>query len=373
MCIRDRNLAIGNAEQKYATNKEKMEEVLSEIQLYSYIVTLLTPGMSKNFDQNQNSIDFDVRVLVLDPPPRNPAINYVQGSSAFDEMFPALRTEIAPWEKVNELRGEIYELDGDEIIGSPLAYIVFEPRDNNEPSRGGKRVYLGKADKKLEAGNGTPKKYGMKISHTLKAKTTDTIVTLTVFPAKIESDNATLDSRFDAFSYYGGRMMFSYIPPSGQKLPAARFGYYFSTDALKLDQGPPMRSGLSAEFSDELFFDSPATEATLKIVYKDPIYGQEVVHYDNTMSIKQDQPTINVNNATPSVTPGRKTIEVSVSGITIVPPSYGVNKTLDASKVALNIVNLRVNIDGGWAIDGKPEITMAVSYTHLTLPTICRV
>ncbi len=57
-----------------ASSAEKAEEIVGNINLYGYIVKLLAPGQSVNFDQNRGSIEFNVRVVTPTPKLAKPQV-----------------------------------------------------------------------------------------------------------------------------------------------------------------------------------------------------------------------------------------------------------------------------------------------------------
>lgn len=61
-----------------ASNEMNAVEVIGNIRLYGYIVKLLTPGQSANFDQNRGSIEYNIRVMTPKPKIAEPVINMVE-------------------------------------------------------------------------------------------------------------------------------------------------------------------------------------------------------------------------------------------------------------------------------------------------------
>lgn len=332
----------------------KALDKISEVQLYGYIVTLLSPGMSKNFDQNQNTIEFNVRVNVLDPPPSEPIIEAQDEVYAFEALPGNFRFKIAPWRTgMNVIKGNVYTVESGGV-GEPAASVSFEPVSENTPGEGQSRDYYGTISKALPAGSSGPREYIIKLEHSIVPNTAKKDINLTVFPNTVESDVNSLGTKLELLASYGGSMFFDFTPPSGQKIAADNFAIYFSTDA---DAQGKRIGGLSADRSDKLQFVPSASEASLRIVWIDPISREEVdIFPEKTVPIFQKQPTISTNFASTNIA-GEDQVLVQVSNIKIGAPGYDPDDATKVATVNFDIIDTEVKVKG-YRLVGKPKFTV---------------
>lgn len=335
-----------------AQKGESYEEDKVKIELYGYITRLLTPNSSRYFNQNSNSIEFDVRVVVPEPKQVAPQVAVNSYLHSFDEVVPSFMFSISPYQEGrNNIRGVVYN-KGDQT-GAPVAEITFQPSNPNAPAEGEARSYVGKVNKKLLAGNGIARQYAVKIIHELSGKQSDTTAILNVYPTLNEDEVVKLERQFNAFASYGNDFFFNFTPPSGRNVAADQFGYYFKTDADQQDRG--LIPGLKAERSDNLSFPSGAKEASLKIVWVNPITKEEIAVFpEKTVSIKQAPPSIGVLQAQYNVA-GDDVLSVRVSNLRVPAPSIGNGKTASVeftSELSPSDIQVR-----GYSLVGKPTIT----------------
>lgn len=338
-----------------ASGDEKALDKISNIQLYGYIVTLLSPGMSKNFDQNLNTIEFDVRVNVLDPPPSEPIIEARDEVFAFEGLPATFRFQIAPWRTgMNVISGAVYDKESGGA-GQPLANIIFEPVSENNPAEGQSRDYYATVDKKLSSGNGVPKEYLIILKHSIVPNEAKKEINLTVFPTQIEEDVTKLANQFKALAYYGQQMFFEFPPPSGQKIAPGQFAIYYKTDA---DAQGKRISGLNADRDDKLNFASNANTATLEIVWIDPISKKELpIFPETTVDIKQKQPGISTSFATDEVG-GEDQLSARIQNIKIAAPTYDPNDPNKKSDINFRIIDADVKSQG-YTLVGTPKSTIS--------------
>ncbi len=326
-------------------------QVASKIELYGYIVRLLTPGKSVYFPQNSNSIEFDVRVLTPKPKTAAPIIAVNNYLHTFDEATPSFRFSISPYQDgANNIRGAVFN-KGDET-GAPVAEIVFEPANSNPPPNGESRAYIGKVNKKLLAGNGIARQYTIKLSHELMGKQGDSTATLNVYPTINEEDVKRLGIQFGALATYGNDFFFNFTPPSGRNVAPDQFGYYFKTNGDAQERG--LIPGLKAERTDKLSFPPNATEASLKIVWIDPITKEEVnIFPEKTVNIIQQGPNVATNFAQENIA-GDDVLSCRISNIKLTAPSIGDGKV---ANVDFSVEVDQVQVKQNYRVVGKPNLT----------------
>lgn len=337
---------------KLAQDELDYNQIATKIDLYGYIVRLLTPGKSVYFPQNSNSIEFDVRVLTPKPPTADPVINVNNYLHTFDAVTPSFRVSISPYRDGNNtLKGFVFNKNDE--TGAPVAQIVFTPASETAPPNGGSRSYVAKVNKQLLAGNGIARQYTVKLSHELMGKQGDTTATLNVYPTVNEDEVIKLERQFMAFANYGNDFFFNFTPPSGRNVAPDQFGYYFKTDGDAQDRG--LVPGLKAERSDNLNFPSNAKTASLKIVWIDPITKEEVpVFPEKTVDIKQTPPSIGVLQAQSNIG-GEDVLSIRISNIRVPAPSVGEGKNANVEFSAeLSPSDIQVR---GYSLVGKPTVT----------------
>ncbi len=335
-------------------DEENFLSIANSIQLYGYIVRLLTPGKSVYFPQNSSSIVYDIRVLTPKPPIADPIIAVNSEMHHFDEGDVNFRFSIAPYrEGQNTLKGEVFnEVEG--VSGQPVANVIFTSVDETQTISGGSKDYYGKLDRQLMAGeNGIPRRYLVKLSHKLMNKQDDSIAVLTIYPALIEKGVKKMHNKLKALARYGNNLMFNFIPPSGRNILPEQFGYYFRTDADAQDRG--LTPGFTAERKDNLVFFADAKTASLRIVWTDPISGNEVdVFPEETVDIKQGSPKIQTGRNQVDVA-GDERLKVLVSGLGFTRAKIGGSDESQKSDVVITAEIEKVNVKG-YKKAGKPKV-----------------
>ncbi len=342
------NEGIAKAKKEQIERKSGDEDLSVKVRLYGYMARLLTPGASRYFDQNSNSIDFDVRVVIPEPKQVAPQIMVNSYLHTFDEATPTFMFSISPYQEGrNNIKGFVYN-KGDET-GAPVAEVTFQPTSPNAPKEGEARSYIAKLNKKLLGGNGVARQYTVKLSHELSGKRGDTTATLNVYPTVSEDEVTKLERQFGAFATYGTDFFFNFTPPSGRNIAPDQFAYYFKTDGDQQDRGAS--PGLKAERSDKLTFPSNAKEATLKIVWINPITKEEVAVFpEKTVKIKQTAPSISTNFTNESIA-GDEVLSCRITNIKLSAPTIGNGKN---AKVDFSVEVEQVQVKQNYRIVGKP-------------------
>ncbi|MER3329077.1 MAG: hypothetical protein RIF34_05810, partial [Candidatus Kapaibacterium sp.] len=249
-----------------ASKDEDAGDIIGNIRLYGYIVKLLTPGQSQNFDQNKGDIEFNIRVMTPKPKMADPVINVADNFYRFNEGKINFRMNISPYQgDANVVRGTVHDAASG-TSSQPVANIIFKKAGDGSAVDGKSVDYIATIDKELAAGtNGGPRTYKIKLTHQLQGKSETKEPSLVVFPANVEEKIRTLQAKLNALSVYGEQLFFNFEPPSGNKIAPEQFGYYFKTDADPQDRG--LVTGLSAERADNLYFSADMKKASLRIVW----------------------------------------------------------------------------------------------------------
>lgn len=342
---------------KRASTEEDAGDLIGNIRLYGYIVKLLTPGQSQNFDQNKGDIEFNVRVMTPKPKLADPVVQIADNFYRFDNGKVNFRMSISPYQgDANVIRGTIH----DEAAGAssaPIATVNFSLAEGTSPVNGGSADYIGTVSQELAANaNGGFRNYILKVTHQLQGKEAVKEPKIVVFPALVEEKINALKSKLGFLAVYGEQLFFNYEPPSGNKIQPEQFGYYFETDADEQERG--LRKGLTATRADNLYFSADMRKASLRIVWTDPITNQEVdIFPKHEFSILQAEPGVATINQQNSVSVDGEMLRVRVSGINITAPKIGQEGSDAEAEVDISLSPPQVRIPGYQAV-GKPNITI---------------
>lgn len=343
------------AAKNIAAKEKDAGDLISNIRLYGYIVKLLTPGQSVNFDQNKGDIEFNIRVMTPKPKLADPVINIADNFYRFDKGKVHFRMSISPYQgDANVVRGTVHDASAGSS-SQPVANITFKMAEGQSPTNGGNADYIGTVDRELTANsNGSPRNYIIKIAHQLQGKEADRESKLVVFPTVNEEKVRILKATLGALAVYGQQLFFNFEPPSGNKIQPEQFGYYFKTDADPQDRGKTL--GLSAERKDNLYFSADMKNASLRIVWTDPITNEEIdifPKYD--FKIQQAEPGISSISQQNNVSVDGEIVRVRVTGINVVAPNIGKEGSTDKATVDINLGVPQVRVPG-YSIVGKPKI-----------------
>jgi hypothetical protein len=313
--IVDFNKKLNEAKMQASTD-DSAEEVIGNINLYGYIVKLLAPGQSVNFEQNRGSIEFNIRVVTPKPTISEPTITMPTYLPSFDEVQAVFEFNISPYQpNQNTLTGNVRDKNGNTI-----ARIDFQPLDQiaglgiSEPPSGQSRLYRGIVDKAL-----SPGKYEVELSHALMGKTDVKKMELEIFSTSLtEQSETNLKTRMGSFAFYGYPLIFNVEPTSGGKIPAKDFRITVKTDA---NNQYPETYGLGIGSDYGFYFTPDAKDVTLRIAWIQPLTNREVDLFpETTFPIRQEEPSI--RSARMSVEPNGPPakIRIVITGISVSKP-----------------------------------------------------
>lgn len=340
-----------------ASKEEDAGDLIGNIRLYGYIVKLLTPGQSQNFEQNKGDIEFNIRVMTPKPKMADPVIQVADDFYRFNEGKINFRMSISPYQgDANVIRGTVHDAASG-TSSQPVANITFRKAGDGSSSNGGSADYIATVDKPLSAGtNGGPRTYKIKLTHSLQGKSQTKEPSLVVFPAQVEEKIRNLQAKLNALSVYGEQLFFSFEPPSGNKIAPEQFGYYFKTDADPQDRG--LKDGLSADRADNLYFSSSMKKASLRIVWTDPISKEEIEIFPKyEFKIAQSEPGISTINQQISQSVDGEMVRVRVTGINVTSPKIGKEGSTQEAEVSLTLDAPQVRVPG-FSVVGKPTIVL---------------
>ncbi|MFH1050121.1 MAG: hypothetical protein V1779_04215 [bacterium] len=345
------------AAKEEANKDENATEVRGKIDLFGYIVKLLAPGQSINFEQNRGAIEFNVRVITPKPPIAEPVISYPTYTANFDKIPAVFEFTISPWQGkgANFVEGKVMDMEG-----KTVARLSCQPLDQiagssvTPPTTGGKQEWRATVDQNLDPG-----KYKIELTHKLHAKSKVETADLEIFKTGLANADE-LDRNLSFLTVYGGRLNINAQPTSGGKIKSNQFRIYLSTDVD--DQRPPFE-GLSME--EVLEVGARANNVTLEVTWIQPYTNKEIELFPKkNYQIKQKQPTINARKqrATPDSEDGKK-IKVIVQELEIFYPPIGSAAESGSKKAELKISakNGTVNLKGGsYEFSSEPQVEQEV-------------
>lgn len=323
-----------------AKNDDNATQIINNLNLYGYIVRLLAPGQSQYFDQNRGSIEFDIRVITPNPKVAEPTVNVQPYIASFDKVPAAIQFTISPYqENQNKLEGYVYDSKGAQVDR-----INMEPMDKrpgytgSAPIKGGSRDYLGLTSSTL-----SPGKYTVKLRHQIGAgKPFEISTQLEIFPTSLtkESDNE-INSRLEAFSFYGLSAFLNAVPTSGGKIKPDQFRIYLFTD--QESQRPAVNS-LTVSPENGLQMKPPAKKLSLRISWVQPITEKEIDLYPlKSFDIKQETPKITLRNLLTDFSGSSTKMKIDIRNIQVSKVATGSDKD---AKVELSVFGDPQIIDG---------------------------
>ncbi len=335
-----------------AMTEPEATELIGKIRLFSYIVQLLAPGMSSNFEQNRGSIEFNVRVITPKPTIAEPTINMPAEMYCFDAVNHVFDLSISPYQPgQNTLLGNVLDKNG-----SIVSKISFRPLDEipgtnvPTPRQGEKRSYRASVESKLPPGE-----YKIEIVHNLQSRRASQSSTLGIFRTGLnqESEKKMLDI-VEFHAYYGGALVVDIIPESGNKIAANQFRIYaiFDNDM----QRPPVE-GLSITRNMNFLYTPDKDKLSIRVTWIQPATGIEVELFPTrTFEIKQEPATVNPSGVRAEVSGQAQRIKISIKGLKINKPVTGVEGTSPIVKAEAKTITEKTGILANYELAAGPEI-----------------
>ena len=348
----DKFLANLDEAKQLAMKSDNASDVISNLNLYGYIVRLLAPGQSANFDQNKSSMEFDVRVITPTPTISEPSIAALTYVGTFDKAPVSFDFSVAPYqgEGSNVLEGKIFDSRGAKVDN-----LLFQPLDQipgsgvNPPIKGGSREYRAYTNNPL-----SPGKYVVELTHSISSRKSAPVnLQLEVFPTGLTQESETeINNRLSAYSYYGLTAFLNAVPTSGSKIRNDQFRTYLYTDQ---DQQRPPFVGLTVTTENGIFLKPPAAKLNLKITWVQPGTNREIDIYPlKTFNVKQEEPNIITRNMLTDVSGTATKFKVTVSNIAVTKVATGMSD--QDPRIELSV--------------GQPSLEGLGSYTSSIEPSI---
>jgi hypothetical protein len=316
-----------------AASDENAKEFQGKIDLYGYIITLLAPGQSINFNQNRGSIEFNVHVLTPDPK-RPPVLisNLPENFNSFDKVPAVFEFNISPYyPNQNFVTGRV--LDASNAV---VARIDMKPLDEllagtgkvAPPTDGKERTYRATFDQAL-----APGKYKIEITHKLNTNETTNSTDIEIFKTGLATEFAkAVDTKFSTRGFFGSKLIFTVQSAAGNKIKANQFKIYLKSNANS--QIAPVE-GLSMNQENNFIFTPEMTDVSCKIVWIQPYTNAEVdIYPEKSFKIKQESPSILYSNMQVDYSGTSSKVKVKLSGITLSSVQASVDKNAIAKMFA---------------------------------------
>ncbi len=343
--------------ERVAHKEENAREIVGKIQLYGYILKLLTPGQSIYFDQNQASIEFNVHVLTPEPPQATPVVK-VGPVFTFDKLPGMFNFNISPWQGEGQNRISAVVKD---INGSEVATITCTPAQTTATvAIGGSRDYVGTINKNL-----APGKYKIVLSHSVFSKNAIAETDLAVFETRLTTESEdNIKKRFER-AYYGNYHLAnqSVTPQSGGTIEADQFRIYLKTDDQS--QVAPI-AGISIPPNMSPYLSGKTNQVSLKVTWKQPISGKEIdLLPEMVAKVELKRPSINITKKTEDRSQNGTKVKMTIRNITVDSPTLDENtkanvllkadrgsiEGLDNNQVSYDISQPRKVSEGTWEVE----------------------
>jgi hypothetical protein len=327
--LKDFNAKIAAAVEK-ANKDPKALEVKSRIKLYGYIIKLLSPGQSVTFDQNQGSIQFNIRVLKPEVKTAKPDLKIAEDIYRLDIAAPKFFFSALNYTDKNTLSGAIYEKEPGGGKGNKLVSLSFTAVG----SSAGKgnletREFVAKAEGTLTAGNTSLgrseyRECLVEITHSAGGANSNTkTANLTLFKSIVQ-DNIT---KFIMNSKdYGDNLAFNFTPPSGNKIPADQFVTIYMPLTIDNSQNDIKElKGLSEPKDAPIPFDCNLKSFKLNCFWIDPIDKERyTILPPKTFEVDLPRPKIK-KDVDPKIEGSDETFKVLIKDLEVTIPNTGCN------------------------------------------------
>ncbi len=357
------------ASKKLAEDELDYIQVSTKIELYGYIIRLLTPGKSVYFPQNSNSIEFDIRVLTPQPKIADAVIAMADEINYFDALPPTFKMSLSPYQgdqTINKLNITAESASGEVYTKSDFD-IQLEKSYRDKTLKVGEQVeYVIKFKNNLPPVNGDVKSYDLTVEYNSGNSEQSKSYKkgrLNLFKTKDDENIKTLQGRI--FFYSGEPFRYNFTPTSGGKIPASQFRSYIHLDgSQKIDS----IVGLNTEKAEWLLHCNNKSY-DYWVNWIDPVTNKKIeVFPRKTYEIPLEKPYIDVSGMSISNPIGEKSFTINIKGITALAPSVFDSKncslilSADEEVVIVNNSPTLKNIKASISLEGE-EIQLKLRTT----------
>lgn len=306
--------------EKRVETKEDRTELQQKIQLYGYIVKLLTPGQYTNLSQNLGSIEFNIRVNKPNIPTGKPEVTlwvYPQ----FDAVNPVFEMKVSPYQgSLGDISVKYTTPDGERSVPSTNMQVMST--DQQGVGKASAAVIRITIPELLKGGEGQAMEYPIVASFRYGGELKSAEDRLLVFKTGLEDARRTELFLKDEALYGSYISQRSLKALSGNKIAGDRFRIVFD-NGTKADTIP----GLNIPFN-AFYFPENAVKAEIKVIWMQPFTGTDVELFKGQYDVNLDKPRIGLtrmDQKTKRSTSGSTgEITVDLSNISITKPRSGV-------------------------------------------------
>jgi hypothetical protein len=300
-----------------------------KIELYGYIVKLITPGASESFDQNKGGIEYNIRVVKPQPQIADPKIAN-------------LRNVVRVFSKLSALKlpFETTPANGQTVITqNPGNATISGGSGTASTSSGGATKWVSKDLNIQVAGNLQPREepYVFELVQKNSNKTSDPVqCSVYVYDAKI-SNETEVASALEAS--WGDALELVVQPSSGSTIKAEEFVLQFNMGGGS--QVQPIRK-LTVGSGDNIIVPPGTDKVSLTVGWKDPVSGEIVEIYSGSGEVGLKKPTIITTDMRSEPITDNTAGEFKVRGIMIRPPAISETDKADIGSVNVTVNNATV-------------------------------
>ncbi len=324
------NKKIADAIDKAAKDPKALE-IKSKIKLYGYIVKLLSPGQSVTFDQNQGSIQFNIRVLKPDVKTAKPSVNIAKNSEGeihkFEGKDLGFKINLSPYQKNNnKLTIELTSISdpNKKITINKTAEQLVGPEKLTALSEGKSfDVSINIPDYIEGTSSINSNNYKLSVKHDIGSEKSSDEAKVFIYSAKSSKNiDSWVDKSIKSKLKYGNSLKFTFEPLSGKKIPQNEFKYEIKTD--KNIQSTNIQEftfdGLSSANSPFPICEDYSI-IQFRLYWTDPISGTQVNIIPNLKfdKIKLGEPDVIFNSQALDIS-GTKNVRCMMPNIEILAP-----------------------------------------------------
>jgi len=321
-------------------------ETRSKVDLYGYIVKLVTPGMSDNFDQNRGYIEYNIRVLKPQPQITDPKIA-------------DLKTVVRVFDKLSKitLPMQVTPANGQTVIlkNPGTATVGGGSGTASVGGAGGKWV-----NKELSipvAGALAPRDepYIFELAQKNGPKQSEVVqCSVFVYSSKLTNEE---EVRSALEASWGDPIEFVATPASGNTIKPDEFVMNFNMGTGAQIQ--PLRK-LAVGASDNVLVPPGADAVNLTVLWKDPQSGEVVELFQGKGDVGLKRPMILTQDLKVDPIVNQNDPEFKVRGIVVRPPAISADEKADVGDVDAQVTSstvrdMRTNQTYKVSVVGKPR------------------
>lgn len=328
-------------------------DMRSKVELYGYIIKLVTPGLSANISQNRDAIEYNIRVLKPKPQLADPKIA---------DLRPVVRV-FSKLGKIS-LPFTVTPANGQTTFKQNPGNASVAAGGASANANGGSNKWVAKELVIPVAGNLQPREepYVFELVQTNGNRGSEPVqCSVYVYDASItnaDEVNSLLESS------WGDAMELVVQPSSGSTIPPDQFMMQFGFGGG--NQIAPLRK-LNVGPNDRVIVPPGTDKVSLTVAWKDPISGDVVELFSGSGDVGLKRPMIVTTDLRAEPISDQNSAEFKVIGIVIRPPQVSEDERADVGDVTASVTNstvrdMRTGQTYKVTVVGKPRKTTGQNY-----------